>query len=47
MIWTRWLHNVYTLELANTESGTMDGQRFHEKEPITPPMSTLAERSKS
>ncbi|WP_162052172.1 glycoside hydrolase family 43 protein [Pontibacter pamirensis] len=37
MLWTSWVHNVYTQGVAYSESGTLDGPWVHEKEPITPP----------
>ncbi|GEO05723.1 endo-1,4-beta-xylanase [Adhaeribacter aerolatus] len=36
MIWTSWIHDVYTQGVAYSESGTLDGPWIHEKEPITP-----------
>lgn len=37
MIWTSWVHDVYTQGVVYSESGTLDGPWTHEKEPITPP----------
>lgn len=37
MIWTSWIHDVYTQGVAYSKSGTLDGPWIHEKEPITPP----------
>ena len=37
MVWTSWVHNVYTQGVAYSESGTLDGPWIHEPEPITPP----------
>ena len=36
MIWTSWIHNVYTQGVAYSKSGTLDGPWIHEKDPITP-----------
>ncbi len=36
MIWTSWIHDVYTQGLAYSKSGTLDGPWIHEKDPITP-----------
>ena len=36
MIWTSWIHNVYTQGVAYSRSGTLDGPWIHEAEPITP-----------
>ena len=36
MIWTSWIHDVYTQGVAYSQSGTLDGPWIHEKEPITP-----------
>ena len=36
MIWTSWIHNVYTQGVAYSQSGTLDGPWIHEKDPITP-----------
>jgi beta-xylosidase len=36
MIWTSWIHNVYTQGVAYSQSGTLDGPWTHEKDPITP-----------
>ncbi|KAA5538672.1 glycoside hydrolase family 43 protein [Adhaeribacter rhizoryzae] len=36
MIWTSWIHDVYTQGVAYSKSGTLDGPWIHEKEPITP-----------
>lgn len=37
MIWTSWIHNIYTQGVAYSKSGTLDGPWIHEKDPITPP----------
>lgn len=37
MIWTSWVYDVYTQGVAYSESGTLDGPWFQEKDPITPP----------
>ncbi len=37
MIWTSWIHDVYTQGVAYSKSGTLDGPWVQEKEPITPP----------
>ncbi|RDV11496.1 glycoside hydrolase [Pontibacter diazotrophicus] len=37
MLWTSWVHNIYTQGVAYSESGTLDGPWVHETEPITPP----------
>lgn len=37
MIWTSWIHDVYTQGVAYSKSGTLDGPWIHEKDPITPP----------
>lgn len=37
MIWTSWVYNVYTMGVAYSKSGTLDGPWIQEKEPITPP----------
>lgn len=37
MIWTSWIHDVYTQGVVYSESGTIDGPWIQEKEPITPP----------
>ncbi|GAB2541158.1 glycoside hydrolase family 43 protein [Rufibacter soli] len=37
MIWTSWIHDVYTQGVAYSKSGTLDGHWTHEKDPITPP----------
>ena len=37
MIWTSWVHNIYTQGVAYSTSGTLDGPWVHEKDPITPP----------
>lgn len=37
MIWTSWIHNVYTQGVAYSKSGTLDGPWVHEEKPITPP----------
>lgn len=37
MIWTSWVFSDYTMGVAYSESGTLDGPWIHEPEPITPP----------
>ncbi len=37
MLWTSWIHNVYTQGVAYSKSGTLDGPWIQEKYPITPP----------
>lgn len=37
MLWTSWIHDVYTQGVAYSASGKLDGPWVHEKEPITPP----------
>ncbi|MCI8997455.1 MAG: family 43 glycosylhydrolase [Muribaculaceae bacterium] len=37
MIWTSWVLSDYTMGVAYSESGTLDGPWIHEPEPITPP----------
>lgn len=37
MLWTSWIHDVYTQGVAYSSSGTLDGPWIQEKEPITPP----------
>jgi len=37
MIWTSWVYNVYTMGVAYSESGTLDGPWIQEQDPITPP----------
>ena len=37
MIWTSWVHDLYTQGVAYSESGTLDGPWVQEPEPITPP----------
>jgi beta-xylosidase len=37
MIWTSWIHNIYTQGVAYSKSGTLDGPWTHDKDPITPP----------
>lgn len=36
MIWTSWVHDVYTQGVAYSESGTLDGPWIQQEEPITP-----------
>jgi beta-xylosidase len=36
MIWTSWIHDVYTQGVAYSQSGTLDGPWVQEKDPITP-----------
>ncbi len=36
MLWTSWIHDVYTQGVAYSVSGTLDGPWVQEKEPITP-----------
>jgi hypothetical protein len=37
MLWTSWVHQVYTQGVAYSESGTLDGPWVQEAEPLTPP----------
>lgn len=37
MIWTSWIYNVYTMGVAYSESGKVQGPWIQEEEPITPP----------
>lgn len=37
MLWTSWIHSVYTQGVAYSKSGTLDGPWIQEKYPITPP----------
>lgn len=37
MIWTSWVHDVYTQGVAYSDNGRLDGNWIHEPEPITPP----------
>lgn len=37
MIWTSWIHDIYTQGVAYSESGTLDGPWLQEQDPITPP----------
>jgi len=37
MLWTSWVHDKYTMGVAYSISGTLDGPWMQEKEPITPP----------
>ncbi len=37
MIWTSWVHDVYTQGVAYSSSGSLNGPWIHEEEPITPP----------
>lgn len=37
MLWTSWVHDVYTQGVAYSQSGTLDGPWVQEPEPITPP----------
>jgi beta-xylosidase len=37
MIWTSWIHDVYTQGVAYSTSGTLDGPWTHERDPVTPP----------
>ena len=37
MIWTAWVFHDYTMGVAYSESGTLDGPWIQEPEPITPP----------
>ncbi len=37
MIWTSWVYNVYTMGVAYSESGTLDGPWIQEPWPLTPP----------
>jgi len=36
MIWTSWIYDKYTMGVAYSESGTLDGPWVQEKEPILP-----------
>lgn len=37
MIWTSWVHDIYTQGVAYSQSGTLDGPWLQERDPITPP----------
>ncbi len=37
MIWTSWVGKVYTMGVAYSQSGTLDGPWVQEPEPLTPP----------
>jgi beta-xylosidase len=37
MIWTSWIHDVYTQGVAYSTTGKLDGPWVHESEPISPP----------
>lgn len=37
MIWTSWVYGDYTMGVAYSESGTLDGPWVQETDPITPP----------
>lgn len=37
MIWTSWVHNVYTQGVAYSTTGKLDGPWVQEPQPITPP----------
>ncbi len=37
MIWTSWIHDVYTMGVAYSASGTVKGPWIQEPEPLTPP----------
>ncbi len=37
MIWTSWVFGDYTMGVAYSESGTLDGPWIQEQEPLTPP----------
>lgn len=37
MIWTSWIYDVYTMGVAYSESGTLDGPWIQDPEPLTPP----------
>ena len=37
MLWTSWVHDVYTQGVAYSQSGTLDGPWTQEAQPITPP----------
>lgn len=37
MLWTSWIHNIYTQGVAYSESGTLDGPWIQEALPVTPP----------
>ena len=37
MIWTSWVESDYTMGVAYSQSGTLDGPWVHEAQPLTPP----------
>jgi len=37
MIWTSWVYDVYTMGVAYSSNGKLDGKWIQEKEPFTPP----------
>ncbi|MBP5771575.1 MAG: family 43 glycosylhydrolase [Bacteroidaceae bacterium] len=37
MIWTSWIGTAYTMGVAYSQSGTLNGPWIHEPEPLTPP----------
>lgn len=37
MIWTSWIFNKYTMGVAYSKTGTLDGPWIQEKKPLTPP----------
>lgn len=37
MIWTSWVGGAYTMGVAYSQSGTLDGPWVHEPKPLTPP----------
>jgi hypothetical protein len=37
MIWTSWIHDVYTQGIAYSTTGKLNGPWVHEPQPITPP----------
>ena len=37
MIWTSWIYNVYTMGVAYSQSGKLEGLWIQEPEPLTPP----------
>lgn len=37
MIWTSWIYDVYTMGVAYSKSGKIEGPWIQEKEPLTPP----------
>jgi hypothetical protein len=37
MLWTSWVHSIYTQGVAYSESGKLDGPWIQQEKPITPP----------